>query len=427
MEDHCNSPVRTMCEIQNLAAQLGSVGTKIDDDAIIARVISSLMSERFRQFREAWRSVDSTQQTSALLLSRLKTWELEHEESNGSKKKTKSSKAFSANQNGGNKPRKTKEEIAQLKKTTKYHNCQNIGHLSRECPDKKKHQNASNGQNSNANQSKQQHASQQLTKAYMVGESNNAWVNDSGATSHCCGRLDWYTDYVKFLTPSKIEIANGTYMLAEGVVKIKLQALISGFEVTKGKSNVFTFYNDGQAHVQAVRKNGLHIKQFRPIEHRILVCVKPITWHERLAHINVNVLRATKDKQAVYGLEDMQLEDTAYLVHAVTESFRGSKYYLLVKDEESSFRQVYYQSTKNFTYKNVIDACTTILLSLGELMKNRLPFFGWATRSAELLWSGEFVMSKTTNDFGPFSIKTKNYRRSSPATFQLYSCRDWQS
>ncbi|CAG7723999.1 unnamed protein product, partial [Allacma fusca] len=23
--------------------------------------------------------------------------------------------------------------------------------------------------------------------------------------------------------------------------------------------------------------------------------------------------------------------------------------------------------------------------------------------------------------------ETKNYRRSSPATFQLYSCRDWQS
>ncbi|CAG7674934.1 unnamed protein product, partial [Allacma fusca] len=76
MEDHYNSPVRTMCEIQNLAAQLGSMGTQIDDDAIIARAISSLMSERFRQFCEACKSVDSTKQTSVLLLARLKTWEL---------------------------------------------------------------------------------------------------------------------------------------------------------------------------------------------------------------------------------------------------------------------------------------------------------------------------------------------------------------
>ncbi|CAG7784825.1 unnamed protein product, partial [Allacma fusca] len=192
MEDHFNSPVRTMCEIQNLAAQLGSMGKQIDDDATVARVIASLMSERFRQFREAWRSVDTTKQTSALLLSRLKTWELEDEESNGSKKKPESSKAFSANKNGGNKPRKSKEEIAQLKKSTKCHNCQKVGHWSRECPDKKKNQNASNGQHSNANQSIQQHSSQQQTKAYVAGESNNEWVNDSGATSHCCGRLDWY-------------------------------------------------------------------------------------------------------------------------------------------------------------------------------------------------------------------------------------------
>jgi hypothetical protein len=71
------SPVKTMVEIEKYAAQLRRMGATIDDDMEVARVISSLMNQRFRQFREAWRSVDTGKQTTALLLARLNTWELE--------------------------------------------------------------------------------------------------------------------------------------------------------------------------------------------------------------------------------------------------------------------------------------------------------------------------------------------------------------
>jgi len=47
------SPVKTMLEIQNLAAQLRSMGVTQTDDAEVVRVITSLIEEKYRQFREA--------------------------------------------------------------------------------------------------------------------------------------------------------------------------------------------------------------------------------------------------------------------------------------------------------------------------------------------------------------------------------------
>jgi hypothetical protein len=77
MASESKYPVKTTVEIQKYAAQLRSIGATIDDDMEVARVISSLMNESFRQFREAWRSVDTGKHTTALVLVRLKTWELE--------------------------------------------------------------------------------------------------------------------------------------------------------------------------------------------------------------------------------------------------------------------------------------------------------------------------------------------------------------
>ncbi|OXA44686.1 hypothetical protein Fcan01_20682 [Folsomia candida] len=57
------SPVKTMIQIQNIASQLRSLGIVIDDVAEVARVISSLAGDKYRQFREAWRSVDIIEKT----------------------------------------------------------------------------------------------------------------------------------------------------------------------------------------------------------------------------------------------------------------------------------------------------------------------------------------------------------------------------
>jgi len=107
------SPIKTMVEIQNYAAQLRSLGVVIDQEMEVARIISSLMDDKYRHFREAWRSVDPEKQTTGLLLSRLKTWELEEEQQAKCKKlSSESSKAYIAkNSSNYGRPKKSKKEL----------------------------------------------------------------------------------------------------------------------------------------------------------------------------------------------------------------------------------------------------------------------------------------------------------------------------
>lgn len=207
-------PVKTMIEIQNYASQLRAMGVVIDDDQEVARVISSLMCDKYRQFREAWRSVEVARQNSALLLSRLKTWELEDGEYEKVQQTQadETQKAYAANK----KPRKTKEEIAQLKKTTKCHICKQKGHWRSECP--KKHE-------------KKEESSNKVEKAggaYAAGSSSDLWINDSGANRHNCGRLEWCFEYQKYQKPKPVGIADNSQMLVEGCGKAKVKALIRG-------------------------------------------------------------------------------------------------------------------------------------------------------------------------------------------------------
>jgi hypothetical protein len=126
------TPVNAMIEIQNYAAQLRRMGATIDEDFEIGRIISSLVDPKYRRIREEWIFVDADQQTTAFLLSRLKTWETSE-----AKKLVKSDETQKVD-SGFNKgkPKANREEIAELKERTKCHLCKTKGHWARECPQK---------------------------------------------------------------------------------------------------------------------------------------------------------------------------------------------------------------------------------------------------------------------------------------------------
>jgi len=416
MATESKSPVRTMVEIQNYAAQLRSMGATIDDEMEVARVISSLMNDKFRQFREAWRSVEPPRQTTALLLSRLQTWQVEEESTESTSVATTSAvpqKAYSAKQS---KPKKTKEEMLELKKKTKCHLCKAKGHWKSECPEK--------------NKDKKAHKGEESEGAYATGVLSDLWINDSGANRHYCGRLEWFFDYKQYSQPKPVSIADNSQMLVEGVRKVRVKALINrqwkeieihlveyipgganlfsenilldkGFEVRKNREGAIVYYKDGRPDIAAERVDGLQIIKFRPVVSKALACLKQATWHERMGHINGKFLLLTQQKGAVYGLEKMTKDDykcevclrakstkKSYksvektgeykpgeclhsdLVHASTTSRKGNKYFLLVKDEASSFRQVYFQKTKDETAKNIKDAINFISNQTGNSVKN---------------------------------------------------------
>jgi hypothetical protein len=413
------SPIKTMVEIQSYASQLRSMGVTIDEEMEVARIVSSLMDEKYRQFREAWRSVDLAKQTSALLLSRLKTWELE-EEAQGKTKPGESSKAFQAGKRIGSKP-KSKEELAELKKRTKCHICKEMGHWRSECPTKKKGKGKPDPP--------QQKSDSTGAGAYMAGSLDNEWILDSGANRHYCGKIEWFHEYEKYSEPKAVAIADNSRMCVVGVGKVRVKALIGtqwieieicnvehvpgganlfsenilldkGLEVKKDRGGSIVYYRDGKCDVQAERRDGLQIMKFKPIINRAMVCVKQATWHERLAHINCQYLKNTADMGAVYGLENMQkgefkcevcaqakstkqsYKTTEKVVqyqpgeclhsdlgYATAISHRGNKYFLVVKDAGSGFRQVYCQKSKDETVQNLKDAVNFISNQSGNTVK----------------------------------------------------------
>ncbi|OXA53950.1 Copia protein [Folsomia candida] len=332
------------------------MGAVIDDEMEVARIISSMMDEKFRQFREAWRSVEIAKQTSALLLSRLKTWELEDGETyKNASHVEETSKAYAAKKE---RPKRTRQEISDLKKKTKCHICKLKGHWKSECTFKDKD-----------SAKKEQKSDEKSEGAYMAGGLSDLWINDSGANRHYCGRKDWFFEYTEYPCPKSVSMADNSLMLRD---------------------------------IEAERRDGLQIMKFKPIVNRAMACIKPVVWHERLAHINSKFLNDTKDKEAAYGLENMKREDVNFkceicmkakskkksyvtvektvkylpgeclhsdLGYANAISKNGNSYFLVVKDEASAFRQVYFQKKKGETAMNVIDAINFMRTQTGNNVK----------------------------------------------------------
>jgi len=261
MAGESNSPFKTMIEIQNYAAQLRSMGAVIDEEMETARIISSLMQDKYRQFREAWRSVDTTKQSTAFLLARLKTWQLEEGESNKTAPPEElPQKAYSDK----GKPKKSREEILEMKKKTKCHLYKNKRHWKSECP-----------QRNRKDQKSEVHEKVERPEVvYTAGILSDLWINDSGANRHYCGRKEWFFEYEKYPNPKPVGLADNSHMLVVGVGKVKVKALImkqwkeivihqveyvpgganlfsenilldKGFEVRKNHDGDITYYRNG--------------------------------------------------------------------------------------------------------------------------------------------------------------------------------------
>jgi len=413
------SPVDTMCDIQNYAAQLRSVGVELKDSAEVARVISALSDEKYRNFREAWRSMDSSKRNSEQLLSRLKTWESEegnsstaHHSRHHSTSTSTGEKAYVAsNKRGGRKPRKTKEEIEELKKKTKCHYCKNIGHWKSDCRKKKKDE--AEEKSNDDDKSKEEKPS---SRAYIAGDLDTEWVNDSGADNHYCGIRSWFLDdFKEYSRPKEVGMANNTFMHVEGKGSVRVSAFIAdkwqtivlrdveyvagganlvsenvllekhGMTVEKDGCNIIRYYRMGPhgrkiPDIQARLKHGLQIMDFRPIKRgRALVCHKSVAnAHERFAHINTQFLKKTHELQAAYGMNNLKFDNQDCIVciktkmtqnsfkstekiddYAVGEclhtdigygkyaSNEGFLYFQVVRDQKSNYMKVYPQRTKN--------------------------------------------------------------------------------
>jgi len=487
-----NKPIiEAYSEIEELARCLNEMGIKMDETAVVTKIVSSLPDDKFHAFKKAWDSVAETSQTMPMLLGRLRKEELESKQ-NEDKRETNSQANINAyatkfGNNGGQKfQKKGKTHIDDLKKKTKCHNCGRVGHWCRECRAPKKdvqqdrnHKREEHNQihevqeeremGSNFNSFK---SKQDRTHAFMVYEKSqeipsDLWISDSGADQHVTGRKDWFSIYEEFETPRKVSVTDNHEVLALGFGTIKLEGFIVGewrsctleevlyipnavnlFSecVAARKGHVIVrdhkqtvFYKDGKEGIRADYKNGLYFMKFRYLNNYHTFSTRTAKlWHERLSHINMGYLRATIQKNAATGikLDELKQEFDCHnclvgkstrkpfprversnqvkpgeVIHSdlsgkmPVASLGGAQYFLLLKDEATGFRSVYFLKHKNEAEAKIKQFVPFMKTQTGNKMKIFMSDNGTEFVNAGLsqFFSKLGIIHQTTAPFCPES------------------------
>jgi len=238
------------------------------------------------------------------------------------------------------------------------------------------------------------------------------WISDSGADQHITGRQDWFLKYEEFEIPRKVCVTDNHEVLAMGHGTIKLEAYINeewtpcfldevlyipnavnlfseciaakkGYVIVRDDKQTVFYKNGNEEGPRAEYRDGLYFMEFRYINNSHAYSTRTAKlWHERLSHINIGYLRDTIKKNAATGIQLSELNQEfpchncqvgkatrkpfptverssnvkpGEIIHAdlsgkmPVASLGGTQYFLLLKDEATGFRSVYFLKYKHET------------------------------------------------------------------------------
>lgn len=210
----------------NEREQLKQVKQNPTDVVFIDRILSTL-SPAFGKLLEHWDFLHADQKT----LKGLKEYIAKIE---GDIKSSSSgeplAQAYFVKQRQ-NRPKRSKEEIAELKKKTKCNKCGVKGHWAAECQ-------ANNKEDSTNNEAKGDIAQTSKPWLAMVSCSNTSyltgkdslkdyWIADSGASAHMCNNLDWFTDIEMFPKADKAMVGDSRELAILGKGQVRVEAKVN--------------------------------------------------------------------------------------------------------------------------------------------------------------------------------------------------------
>lgn len=389
-------------EIRNKINQLDS-NTSIPDKMFITKILMGLPS-KYKHFIAAWESVPESNQTIDELTARLLIEEERMKESSSSVALTTKSAVQSQHRNkcySCGKP-------GHIKKECRYrivcHYCKKSGHSIGDCWIRKNKE--------NQRSKKVQHTSNDISNAFVANISDSSqWIVDTGASEHMSFQRESFSYYQKLNPPKKVIIGDGTQLDAEGQGTIELLAyngnkwikttISNVLYVPKLTINLFSarsvmdkghdlhinsteckILKNGMVVAVGVRKNKLYMMRFTQGEHAAVckeVCL--IEWHKRLGHQNLQHVRNILNKNNIM-YEDSQIEScedcikgkmhkfpfeksnskstkVCELVHMdvcgpmEVCSLGQSRFFLLIKDDYSGYRYVYFLKNKYEVYEKI--------------------------------------------------------------------------
>lgn len=395
------SVVEYIARVENLALQIKNSGEKLTDMTLITKVLSTL-PVKYRNFRQAWLSMDESKQTLSNLIARLIDEEKSIED--GEKDET----AFVANFNRptGSRyqpPNPSMNRGRVDKSRITCYCCRKKGHFANECNSRNQRRNPR--QNHRGGPGPSREPSNHNAFSAEVDDVTNTkghWILDSGASAHMTHNRDSLCNFLKLDGQDTIHLGDNTELPIEGKGDVKIMKFISntwteglitnvlyvpglkrnlfsegtvtskGMKINKTGDSAFIYNNNDELIATGVRtSNNLYKMLFKtiPIEANVAISFK--VWHERLGHLNLKSLKAMSEKGMIEkvdfeGMDNFVCEGCQYgkqhrltfsdrinraskpgeLIHSdlcgpmSTSSLGGSYYFVLFKDDFSGFVSV---------------------------------------------------------------------------------------
>lgn len=419
-----DSVANYVSKVNQLASEIEAQGEKLSDKMKMCRIISSLPN-KFNNYKTVWYNTKESRTLDTMLSS------LQLEEDNLKKNDAndgvQSNVAFAAKAKYKSKSKKP-VNIDELKKKTKCNVCQQVGHWARECPQNK------NGSKPSKKQKEKNDLAFYATINSDNNSKSDIWIADSGASSHMSFHYEWFTEYSKYSEKRVVQIANNECLAIHGVGTILIECRINGkweprrlekvLYVPDLKQNLFSTAAvtskgfkmliskdgckllDAQNDIKAVgvkdETNQLRMEFRRRIDECAnTAAVSLQQWHRRLGHINVDCIKKMYNGSLVNGLnlsdnnkffcDDCQFGKMTRSSHRLTperpakrgeflhadlcgpmeeEGIGGIRFYLLIKDEATSFRYIFFLHSKNEVYDNLCNFIPMVNNTIGSRIKH---------------------------------------------------------
>lgn len=387
-----------LSKIQEMRTQLKNHGEELSEKFIMTKILMSL-PDRYGYFISAWESVSPEKQNYNELVARLLT----EEERMKSKEKDEENVAMfvkRVNKEKGKFDRKcfkcgnmghVSAECRSSKDIRKCFICNRIGHLKSQCTKRRQSDKVINNNN----------GAFSVTFENDMNHRQSKWIIDSGASEHMVSERDLFTSLTE-VTDRSVVVGDGRHLPVLGVgivpvvvyngqnyVKTSVEGVLyvpalksnlfsvpsatnKGYEVDLSKSDC-RVYKNGELCAIGQRDGNIYFMDFR-VNHREYCTVSLVEWHERFCHQGMDHVKELLNNNKIdyIGEKDLCVACAKGKAHRLSfptgesnskgvlellsadvcgpfevESVGASKYFLLIKDDYSKYRFVYFLKRKS--------------------------------------------------------------------------------
>lgn len=392
-----------LSQVQSIVAKLKNLNEPVSDH-LVEGIILAALPESFRTFITVWKGLNASERTLTNLMSRLMA-----EVEDNKLFEHKYGKALMAKEYHKKNARpKVQQKGKQNNIAKKCSHCDKTGHTQDNCwqlhPEKKTIKSRNDNKKGKGDRGQPKH----ITYMAIEGSKNRLpvtqWIADSGASNHMTYCREWFHVYQRFEDTREIQCSNGQSIpaLGKGIIRTKQGDICDVFYVPDIAANLFSLgaamnhglstmmtktsimiYRDLVKILEGTAINGTYVLNFDIIVNNTAKAFITRTlkdWHNRMGHVSKMVIMDMARKKTVDGLQvnsqeeqffcdDCILNKGSSASHPIRTTTKikkpgvclhfdtagpmrvlglyGERFYVLAKDEASSYRIVVCVETKS--------------------------------------------------------------------------------